>query len=138
MREMSIVISRMVWFVVVAAVLSYASYLLLGSIVNAQAAGKYEPVLIRDELAPGAHYLSGMVMVPTPCHQLSVRTEAVSDTAFMLLLRTWREPSVDCAKNEMPRHFRAVLFAPSAGIEFGATLDGKGLPIVVLPVISGR
>ena len=126
--------SRVVWFFVVASAVAYATYLVAGSIVNAQASDAYRPVVIRDELGPGVHHLSGMVMVPTLCHELTLRTEEVSATAYALLFRTWREPSMDCASEEVPRYFRAVLFAPAAGVEFIATLDGAGLPIVVMPV----
>lgn len=135
---MSEMISRVLWFAVVAVTLSYAVYLVVGSVLNARGSGAYESVVIRDELGPGSHNLSGMVMVPTPCHQLSMRTEALSTSTYMLLFRTWREPSVYCAATEVPRYFRAVLFAPSTGVEFGATLDDRGLPIIVVPTISGR
>ncbi len=138
MVVMSEMVSRVLWFAVVAVALSSTVYLVVGSALNARDSGVYESVVIRDELGPGVHRLSGMVVVPTPCHQLSVRTEALSISTYMLLFRTWREPSVYCAATEVPRYFRAVLFAPSTGVEFGATLDDKGLPIVVVPTISGR
>ena len=129
---------RMMWFFFVAAVISYAAYLVAGSIVTAQESGAYEPILIRDELAPGRHYLSGMVMVASPCDQLALRTETLSSSTYMLLFKTWHEPSVPCSEHQTPRTFHATLFAPAAGVEFGATLDGAGLPIVVIPVIRGR
>ncbi len=128
----------MAWFTIVAIALSYSSYLLAGGVINARASGLYEPILIRDVLGQGSHNLSGAVMVPTPCDQISVRTLALSTTAYMLNFETWREPSVDCGNAETPRVFHAILFAPSVGIEFGATLDGVGLPIVVLPVLKQR
>ena len=128
--------SRMFWFTLVAVAVAYAAYLIGGSVVNAQASGAYEPIVIRDVLGPGSHHLSGMIMVPTPCHQLSLRTETISPTSYQLLFRTWDEPSVDCSKEEMTRPFRAVLFAPAAGVDFIATLDGKGIPIKVLPVVE--
>ncbi|MDO8514078.1 MAG: hypothetical protein Q7S50_00880 [bacterium] len=135
---MSEMLSRMVWFVIVAVAISYATYITAGSIVNAQARGAYKPVMIRDVLGPGSHHLSGMIMVPTPCHELTLRTEALSAATYELLFRTWHEPSVDCDEEEIPRPFRAVLFAPSTGVEFIATLDGVALPIQVLPSIAGH
>ena len=123
----------MVWFFVVATAISYATYITAGSIVSAQASGVYEPIMVRDVLGPGSHHLSGMVMVPTPCHELTLRTEALSATTYELLFRTWHEPSVKCDAEKMPRPFRAVLFAPATGVEFVATLDGKSLPVQVLP-----
>ena len=96
------------------------------------------PVIVRDELGQGVHHLSGMVMVPSSCDQLSVRVEPRSDITFVLVFRTWREPSTDCILDETPRYFRAILFAPSTGVGFSATLDGLGFPIVVLPALPGR
>ena len=135
---MRAIFSRMLWFLVVASFVAYAVYLVAGNIVNAQASGEGIPVIVRDELGRGVHHLSGMVMVPSPCDQLSVRVEPSSDTTFVLLFRTWREPSVDCAADETPRYFRAILFAPSTGVGFTATLDGIGFPIVVLPALPAR
>ena len=135
---MGAIFSRMLWFFVVASLVAYASYLVAGSIVSAQASGEGIPVIVRDELGRGVHHLSGMVMVPSPCDQLSVRVEPSSDATFVLLFRTWHEPSVDCAADETPRYFRAILFAPSTGVGFTATLDGIGFPIVVLPALPAR
>ena len=135
MGEMAL---RILWFVVLAAALSYGSYLLVGNVVNAQASNTYGPTVVRDVLGPGSHDLSGMVMVPTPCDELIVHTEAISPTSYVLLFETWREPSVTCGKEETPRTFHETLFAPAAGVEFAATLDGAGLPIVVLPVVPGH
>ncbi len=122
------------WFFVATSLVSYGSYLVAGSIVHARAAGTYDPVVIRDVLGPGIHRLSGMIMVPTPCDQLSVRTHAVSSSTYMLVFKTWREPSVNCDTIEMPRPFHETVFAPATGVEFVATLDGASIPILVLPV----
>lgn len=135
---MGAIFSRMLWFLVVASLVAYATYLALGTIVNAQASGENDPVIIRDELGQGVHHLSGMLMVPSRCDQLSVRVESASDVQYVLVFRTWRDPSVDCTEDEIPRYFRAILFAPSTGIGFNATLDGIGFPVVVLPTLPGR
>jgi hypothetical protein len=135
---MSEVVFRLLWFVVLAAAISYGSYLLAGTAVDAQSSGAYEPVVIRDVLGPGLHNLSGMVMVPTPCDELMVSTQAVSTSSYMLIFKTWREPSVTCASDETPRSFHETLFAPAAGVDFAATLDGAGLPIAVEPVANGH
>ncbi len=128
-------LSRLLWFTIVASAIAYVTYLIAGNIVNAQAADLYRPVIIRDELGQGVHHLSGMVMVPSPCDELSVRTEEITQSSYMLVFRTWREPSMECADEEMPRYFRAQLFAPSVGITLTASLDGKSFPIEVLPVL---
>lgn len=129
--------SRLTWFTIVAIAVAYGSYLVAGNIVNAQAAGRDDPVLIRDELAPNQHRLSGMVMVPSPCDQLSVTAQELSATNYALIFKTWREPSVTCDDDQTPRTFRTIVFAPAAGVYFSATLDGRSLPIAVVPYISG-
>ena len=135
---MSATISRMAWFLIAATVLAYAVYLVAGNIVRAEASGENLPIIIRDELGTGAHHLSGMIMVPSPCHELSVRTQSVSSSTQILLFRTWREPSVTCSSDRTPRYFRTMIFAPGAGVTFTATLDGAGFPILVVPVILSR
>ncbi len=127
----------MLWFVIVAVGVAYISYLVIGGVVNAQASSA-PPVVVRDEVGVNAHHLSGMVMVPTPCDQLSVSTETLSPTTYSLLFKTWREPSVQCAEEPTPRAFRTVLFAAAANTYFVATLDGAALPIAVIPVVAGR
>ena len=103
---MGAIFSRMIWFLVVASLVAYATYLVAGNMVNAEASGENIPVIVRDELGKGVHHLSGMVMVPSSCDQLSVRVEPRSDITFVLAFRTWREPSTDCILDETPRYFR--------------------------------
>lgn len=135
---MGAIFSRMVWLFVVTSLLSYATYLVAGNVAQAQASGENLPVLIRDELGAGVHHLSGMIMVASPCDQLSVRTQEVSSNSYILVFRTWHEPATGCVQEETPRYFRALLFAPSTGIEFAATLDEHSFPIVVLPTLPNN
>lgn len=134
-EQMGSIISRLIWFSILATVIAYASYLAVGSIVNAQAGGASDPVVIRDELRANQHSLSGMVVVPTPCDELSVQTQALSQTNFAIVFTTWHEPSVNCGNAPTPRAFETILFAPAAGITFTATLDNKDLQVAVIPVI---
>ena len=129
------VIRRMVWIAVIASGAAYATYLLAGSVANAQAASFAGPIVIRDELGPGVHHLSGMVMVPSSCYQLIVRTAVRSSATFNIAFTTWQDPSVECPDAQVPRQFHEVFFAPAAGVVFFATLDGVDLPIKVIPVI---
>ena len=132
------VFARLGWFAVVAVLVAYSLYLIIGGMVNAQASGVGGPILIRDDLRANQHQLSGMVTVPTPCDQLSVKTEALSASTYALVFTTWHEPSVDCGTDPTPRAFRTTIFAPASGIYFVATLDGVSLPIAVVPIISGK
>ncbi len=124
----------MLWFFAVACVVSYAIFLLAGSFLKAQAASS-SSVVIRDEVEPNTHNLSGMVMVPASCYQLSVRVDRLSTDTYNLTFNTWQDPAVACSTDEVPRQFHAGLSAPAAGVNFFATLDGASFPIVVLPVV---
>ena len=131
-------IRRLAWFAIVATAFSYMLLLVAGSAVHAQAARVYDPVIVRDELDPGIHHLSGMIMVPSRCDELSVHTEALSTTTYALRFTTWREPSVSCENEEVPRAFREVLFAPAVGVTFIASLDGRVFSVVVIPVVPSH
>jgi len=128
-------IRRLVWFTVVACAVAFIILVFAGRMVFAQAAGESDPVVIRDELGPGSHHLSGMVEVPASCDELQERVQTLSTTTYEIVFTTWQEPSVPCGDDRVPRAFRDALFAPAAGVEFAATLDGDPLPILVLPVI---
>lgn len=131
-------LQRIVWFFVVASAIAYAVFLVAGSFIQAQAVDAAHIVQVRDALAPNTHNLSGMVMVPTTCTQLSVRTEQVSQYVYELVFSTWKEPSVqDCDQDETPRAFRAILFAPATGVDITATLDGAPLTLAVFPIVPG-
>lgn len=116
-------------------VAAYVVYLIAGGIATAQAAGAYDPVLVRDQLHVNEHHLSGMVTVHNSCDQLSVDTHTVAATTFELVFKTWRDPSVSCVRDDVPRHFHTVLFAPAVGVTFIATLDGIALPIGVVTLL---
>lgn len=128
---MASVFYRALWIVLAACAVAYASYLLLGSVLAR--AETYAPVLVRDELGPNSHRLTGMVDVPASCDELTVRTEELTNDSFMLVFTTWREPSVPCATGPVPRPFHAVVFAPAVGISFSAALNGAPVDVVVLP-----
>ena len=127
---------RMFWLGLLLCAFSYVSFLALGSIVEAQAYGASATV-IRDELGPDEHLLSGMVTVAS-CDELSVQTAQVSSTTYSLMFQTWQDPSVSCTPDQVPRAFRTVVFAPSMGVQFISTLNGVDFPIAVLPVILGN
>ena len=129
------VLLRLVWFAAVTAVIAYGSVLAVGTTLKTKAENP-SPVVVLDTLGPGTHHLSGMVMVSSLCDDLSLRTQQMSTTTYMLRFRTWTEPSARCLKVATPRSFHEVVFAPSADVEFFATLDDKPISIQVLPVIT--
>lgn len=134
---MADIFRRLLWFFIVSCAIAYAFFLLIGSTIHAAAIDQSRVVVARDSLSQGAHNLSGMVMVHSTCDELSVRSVQLSDTLYQLQFSTWNEPSVQsCSKEDTPRSFRALVFAPSAGVYFSATLDDEPLTISVIPSIE--
>lgn len=129
---------RLVWFFIVAAALAYAVFLLGGNAIQSEALDQTRIVLVRDHLEVGEHRLSGMVMVPSTCKQLSVRTSEIKPHVIHLAFTTWDEPNITCIEEDTPRAFRAVVFAPSVGVEFTATLDEEPLQLSIHPVTEIR
>lgn len=127
---------RLVWFFIIACAVSYTVFLVAGSAIRAEAIDESRIVLIRDSLKPGVHYLSGIIMAPSTCAQISERTTQLSTTTYHLIFTSWEEPSVACIREDTPRSFRVVVFAPSAGIEFIGSLDDTPLRLAVIPVIQ--
>jgi hypothetical protein len=126
------IVRSMVWFAIVATATSYAIFAVLGNFAAASAADE-GPIPVRDLLEPGVHHLSGMVMVPSACDELTVRAQQISTTTYQLAFQTWQDPSVPCPTDPTPREFNVVAFAPSTGVEFSAALDGRQFPIAVIP-----
>ncbi len=126
---------RLVWFTIVACVLSYVVFVVTGRFVFALASGENEPTVIRDELSPGSHHLFGMIMVPSTCDELQEHLQAISDYMYELQFTTWQDSSVPCDNQRTPRAFHEALFAPAVGVDFVATLDGAPLPITVQPFV---
>ncbi|MBI5469753.1 hypothetical protein HY968_00315 [Candidatus Kaiserbacteria bacterium] len=130
------VIRHLVWFFMVSSAVAYVTFLVIGSAIHADASGARGAVVIRDELARGVHHLSGMIMVPSTCDQVTVRGDKVDAFTYHLTFSTWEEPSVACSHEDTPRAFRATIFAPSVGVDFNATLDDIILPIAVYPAVK--
>lgn len=128
-------VRRLVWFSIVATAASFAVFLVLGNFATAGAENE-GPVPVRDVVTAGAHQLTGMLLLPLSCDELSVEPEQISGTVYELAFETWQDPSVPCAQTPTPRSFEAVVFAPSVGVSFTAALDGQMFPIQILPDFS--
>lgn len=128
------VVRQAVWYTLVSIFAVYGFFLIVGTYSRTKMVTRQEPMHVRDSYSveTRAHTLSGYVMVPTACDQLTVSTQEVAPATYMLKFSTWRETSVDCKKDEpVSRSFRAVVAAPAVGSHFVATLNGTSLPIVV-------
>ena len=125
------VIRRLLWALIVTMAISYVAFLFFGSIIVADTESK-TPVRIRDDFNRGIHRFSGIVDVPSECHQLTVRTQTMSRTMVMLVFETWEEPSIPCKKEPSPRFFTAAAFTPAFGVSILATMDGRPFPIRIV------
>ncbi|PIR82218.1 hypothetical protein COU20_03615 [Candidatus Kaiserbacteria bacterium CG10_big_fil_rev_8_21_14_0_10_59_10] len=129
---MSEVFLRVMWLALIAGALAYAAYLFLGSTILAQAEDSLAHVIVRDTIEDGVHRLSGMVMVPSDCHGISVRVHQSDASEYALSISTWIDPTRVCEPEPTARAFRVVTFAPPVGTAFTATLDGSPIPLTVL------
>lgn len=137
MSQMGDAFRRLIWFFFVAAAVSYAFFLVAGSVITKQSLEDSRAVLARDSIKVNVHYLSGMVMVPSTCAELSVRSHQLTVDSYELQFSTWEEPSLSkCTREDTPRSFRAIVFAPSAGVYFQASLDGTPIPFGVIQVLD--
>lgn len=130
------VLRRLVTFSIFSVVVAYAVFLMAGATIYAQEEERSKTVWVRDDISPNIHRLAGMIMLPSSCHELTVRTEKLGEHAFKLVFTTWEHPYVECIKETTPVAFHEVVFAPAVGITFIATLDGKPLPIIIAPNVE--
>ena len=131
---MRYILTRLLWFAVVASLIAFGSLYMIENFILSREGGGNK-VLVRDVIKPGEHNLSGMIMVPSMCDWLAVQTSQIEAKTYMLSFKTWREPYRDCENESVPRSFKATVFGPATGINFLASLDGRPLPISVVPSV---
>src|SRR5947208_2648614 len=126
---------RVGWICLLVIVGVYATFTLASNAFN-QSSATTTPIVVCDILQQGAHHLSGKILVPSTSDELSVTRENVGNNEYRLNFVTWPEPSVKCINFPSERFFDTVIFAPSVGIYFSATLDRAAIPIAVYPTVS--
>lgn len=126
-------IRRLVWFAIAGSLITFSVLLIVGNVVERQAAASTRPVVLRDEFTNGVHNISGIVPVPTSCASLSVRSEPLTQSMHRLLFETWIDSAVQCVAEETPRWVKLVVFTDNIPVRFVATLDGKPYPIAIFP-----
>lgn len=129
---MSEVLWRMLWIATLTVATAYGSYIFLGNLLKTDNSRELREVIASDIVSPGEHRISGMIMVPSQCHGLSVHVQQTTPSSYLLAFETWEEPYRDCPREEAVREFHAVTFAPSIGATFNATLDGKPFSLQLL------
>lgn len=132
---MANIIRDLIWFAVVAAAATFAIFVVLGSEVTAHAQDP-GPAVFHDVISPGAHQLSGIVLVPYACDELTVQPEKIAGAEYELVFTTWKDPSIACPETPTARGFETVLFAPSLGITIIAALDSQAMPVRLVTELS--
>ena len=86
-------------------------------------------VYIHDHFKPedSSHTASGMVMVPSDCFQIQLRTQETGKNAIELVIDSWQAPYRTCKAEAVARHFSATVFAPKE-VQFSTRMDGVSLP----------
>ena len=130
---------RLTVFAVVASIFTYGVLLAGGDVVQASATHIIiVPTVIRDTPEKGAHILSGTLVLPSSCDELSAHILEVSTSSFVITLSTWQDPAITCTKNPVSKWFQTVAFAPPKGVSFAAKLNGEDLPMVIENVAEGQ
>jgi hypothetical protein len=128
-------VNELLWrLVVIAAVITvatYGIYLFFAGMISAESSEGPRIVAI-DQVSPGEHDLSGVVVVPSVCHGLSVNTRKISVSEYHLFFQTWQEPTRICPDEPDTKPFRTTVYAPSVGVTFTATLDGEPIALQVI------
>lgn len=121
------------WICIVAISGAYMTYLVAGSFISQETSVMAEPIVVRDAIGKGEHHISGMVMVPSNCDELTLVVERLEESLYQLTFATWTEPAVKCDNQPSPRVFETIVFAPSYGVRFVATLDGVPIKVAMYP-----
>lgn len=127
---MSEVMWRLLWIVCAASLVAYASYLFFGSTLAKEA--DHNSVIALDQVSAGKHELKGVIVIPSKCHGVSLKVMEFYPNYFHLRFQTWQEPYRDCPKELALHAFNTIIFGPSLGSTFLATLDGTLLDLHVI------
>lgn len=126
------VVRSLVWLFLIIVMGLGATLVVANAIIRAQLKPQ-KPLIVRDSIGTGSHTLSGVVMVPSPCDEVTIETLRRSTTSYEIVFKTWREPAiVPCLLQETAREFHAVIFAPSFGVSLTASIDGVPIPTAVI------
>ncbi len=127
---------RLTLFSITAIAVAYAAHMFFGSIIFAAAEEDASAIVLRDSYKNEQHDLSGIVMVPSSCHDLTVRAKDIDARNTAIILETWEEPFVsECEQTPTPRSIHVTAFGPE-GLDFYGILDGDWVPLTVLKSYS--
>ena len=122
---------RVVVFMVFAGLTAFSAHLFFGSAIFAAAEKDVFQIILRDTYREEMHELSGMVLVPSDCHDVSVRTKDFDASMIFIIFETWEQPYRECEKAETPRAVRIIAFAPE-NITFRGLMDNELVPLTIV------
>lgn len=122
-----------------AIVLSYASYIFFGSVVRAEIEEPLDRVEVYDfiDVPQKTHRLSGIIMMPSKCHELRVKTKELEPGKYHVYFSSFGDFH-GCATEATPIAFREYVRAPVVGTEFTASLDWRPLDFVIVSKAHSR
>ncbi len=129
---MNDVLRKVLWFLGLSGITAYGAFLLLDGVVNADTREKASTIVVRDLLDRNTHNLSGVVLVPSPCHQLITYTTRIDASNYLLTFETWEDPSRVCERDFVPRAFHLTLLAPETGIALQGVFNERSVPLEVI------
>jgi len=130
--RMSEVFRNTLLFLCFSGIAAYGAFLLLDGVVNAQTNDDARTIVVRDVVDRNTHNLSGMVVVPSQCHELITYTKQIDPSNYLLAFETWEDPNRTCAQNLVSRAFHLTLFAPSTGIAFQGIFNERSIQLQVV------
>ncbi|MBI4068236.1 hypothetical protein HY413_02410 [Candidatus Kaiserbacteria bacterium] len=123
---------RLTLFTVTAIAIAYAAHMFFGSIIFAAAEEDASAIVLRDIYKNERHELSGIVMVPSTCHDLTVRAKDIDARSTAIILETWEQPFASaCDKAPTPRAIHVTAFGPE-GLDLRGMQDGAWVPLTII------
>jgi hypothetical protein len=125
-------VRRISWFAVFATFLAIASHLFFGSVFANTNVGVPE-IVIRDTFSDKnkSHDITGRILAPSKCHDLTVRTEDFDADTIVIVVETWEQPYRECSNESVPQSFEISFYAPES-IKIRTIVDGEFHPTRVL------
>lgn len=115
---------RLMWIGICAVAVAFVTQAFFGSLLSASTDDDLNKIVAQDVYAKEQHEIRGMVMAPSSCHDISVRTKDLDATTVILIFETWQQPYRTCEADLTPKKFSVVVIAPE-NTEFKAMVDNE-------------
>jgi hypothetical protein len=123
---------RLTLFTVFASLVAFSAHLFFGSVIFAAAEQDTFAITLRDVYENETHDLSGIIMAPSACHDISVRAKDVDAGMTAIVFETWEQPYREtCEKSPAPRAIHVLAFGPK-DLELRGLLDGEWIPLSIV------